>query len=506
MPLSTTGYPILSQASRGLDLSGYTQKIRTGDDPNGLYTADAIDEISDQVNGMIKTLQQTSPSLTEFIVQDAQGNVLLKAGTFIEGSLSYDGLWTVREWIGGNGAGTAPFFTDDLGHVVVGQNLYGAQALMFVLDPYGRTAAMLGTQFDCFPVTGAIDNGSGAIRLTVVAHKYITGDTAYISDVGGVPNATGPWPVTVIGVHTIDLDNSYFAGTYTSGGVASRSLHVSGAANNGSGLIRLTVTAHGYVTGDQVNVIAVGGVPNATGQWVIKVIDVNHFDLIASTWGGGYTSGGVVLRYFGGGLFETVSVAGTTFANAKLRALANGDLLIRDALITLVGTGAGSSTITLDPNLGTITVAANPASTLVTTIGASGIGVGSTVAHNSGVFIDNNNISIYADVDGVAVSGPSVNIISSEVALSDSANLITIALNGATGNASVKSLDVAGSHVIDDTLHAKNLASVDSSVYKVGGVNGGGVIYTVVTGVDFTLHTVTTKTVTVNSGLTMSAI
>jgi hypothetical protein len=67
---------------------------------------------------------------------------------------------------------------------------------------------------------------------------------------------------------------------------------ITGAVNNGGGLIRITSTAHGLGTGDPIYVSGVGGVPNATGQWDVSIINANTVDLIGSTWGGAYTSGG----------------------------------------------------------------------------------------------------------------------------------------------------------------------------------------------------------------------
>jgi hypothetical protein len=70
---------------------------------------------------------------------------------------------------------------------------------------------------------------------------------------------------------------------------------ISGAANNGSGLIRLTVTSTtGWTTGDIKDVASVGGVTNANGTWTITVIDATHIDLQGSTFAGVYTSGGYV--------------------------------------------------------------------------------------------------------------------------------------------------------------------------------------------------------------------
>jgi hypothetical protein len=74
--------------------------------------------------------------------------------------------------------------------------------------------------------------------------------------------------------------------------VGGQSIAISGAANNGSGAIRLSATAHGLETGDIVQNSAIGGTVEANAQWVITVIDANHFDLNNSTFAHAYTSGG----------------------------------------------------------------------------------------------------------------------------------------------------------------------------------------------------------------------
>lgn len=71
------------------------------------------------------------------------------------------------------------------------------------------------------------------------------------------------------------------------------SFAVTGAANNGGGLIRLTISGTAtFTTGQIVQVAGVGGVPNATNSWVITVVDGTHIDLQGSTFAGAYTSGG----------------------------------------------------------------------------------------------------------------------------------------------------------------------------------------------------------------------
>jgi hypothetical protein len=79
---------------------------------------------------------------------------------------------------------------------------------------------------------------------------------------------------------------------------------VAGAADNGAGLIRITATAHGKVTGDKVGISAVGGTTEANGSWTITKIDANNFDLDGSTFANAHTSGGSIYPY----LFQSTDV------------------------------------------------------------------------------------------------------------------------------------------------------------------------------------------------------
>jgi hypothetical protein len=85
-------------------------------------------------------------------------------------------------------------------------------------------------------------------------------------------------------------------GLTTTGENSSTALSVTGAANSGTGLIRLTVANHPYQVEDFVEVANVGGVSNATGVWRVTPFDANHFDLNGSTWAGTYTSGGTATQ------------------------------------------------------------------------------------------------------------------------------------------------------------------------------------------------------------------
>jgi hypothetical protein len=72
---------------------------------------------------------------------------------------------------------------------------------------------------------------------------------------------------------------------------------ITGAANNGSGLIRITATAHTFATENRVTITGVGGTTEANASnWRITVITANTFDLQGSTFTNAYTSGGTAKR------------------------------------------------------------------------------------------------------------------------------------------------------------------------------------------------------------------
>lgn len=60
--------------------------------------------------------------------------------------------------------------------------------------------------------------------------------------------------------------------------------------------VRITISAHGLVSGNTVTVTGVTGTTGANGTWQIIVIDVNTFDLSGCTATGTYTGGGIVTR------------------------------------------------------------------------------------------------------------------------------------------------------------------------------------------------------------------
>lgn len=72
---------------------------------------------------------------------------------------------------------------------------------------------------------------------------------------------------------------------------------ISNAANNGSGLIRITAAGHGLLTGDGTEIEGVVGTTEANTHWIVTRIDANNFDLQGSTFTNAYVSGGTSTRH-----------------------------------------------------------------------------------------------------------------------------------------------------------------------------------------------------------------
>ena len=93
---------------------------------------------------------------------------------------------------------------------------------------------------------------------------------------------------------------------------------ISGAANNGSGLIRLTVgSSSGWTTGDSKTVSGVTGTTEANGTWIITVINGTTIDLQGSTFSNAYVSGGYV-----GGSLDAIPFSLDDVSNSTLPSLA----------------------------------------------------------------------------------------------------------------------------------------------------------------------------------------
>lgn len=116
---------------------------------------------------------------------------------------------------------------------------------------------------------------------------------------------------------------------------------ITGAANNGSGLIRLTVSSTtGMAAAQQQTVYGVWNVTQITGtapflaainnkmnnsnsawgQWAITIIDGTHVDLVGSAFAGAYTSGGIL-----GGNIDLIPFSFDTVSTSTVPSLAGWD-------------------------------------------------------------------------------------------------------------------------------------------------------------------------------------
>ena len=119
--------------------------------------------------------------------------------------------------------------------------------------------------------TGATDGNSGKIELTKAS-----GTVRYLSFASGV----------VVAEELFEwLDDQ-----------ATSNITITNVVDNGSGLCRVTATAHGLTTGNTAFVDAVVGVVGANGTRVVTVIDANTVDLEGTSFSGSYVSGGTIRK------------------------------------------------------------------------------------------------------------------------------------------------------------------------------------------------------------------
>jgi hypothetical protein len=142
-------------------------------------------------------------------------------------------------------------------------------------------------------ITGAENNGSNLVRITVSSTTGITtGDYKTISgSVVGTVDMLGTWPVTVVDATHLDLQGSVLD-----------NVAISNAVDNGSGLVRLTVTSTtNMTTGERRLVAGITGTTEANGNWLITVINGTTVDLQGTTFANAYISGGTMSDYWSSG-------------------------------------------------------------------------------------------------------------------------------------------------------------------------------------------------------------
>lgn len=261
---------------------------------------------------------------------------------------------------------------------------------------------------------------------------------------------------------------------------------VTGATN--ATPVVMTVAAHGYETGDTVFITGVLGNTAANGYRIVEVTGVNTFaitdlDGIDVAGSGAYTTGGTSTRYFGGGRFQTMAI-GSSFTNYKLRAYADGQLKIKDALITLTDV-ANNGYIEFNPSTGPTAIFRNTStggqvkifdgfidfSNYITPVESVSIGY-------SAINMANATLDIIVSITDNAGAG--------QVNISDSSGSGTIGLAGATGLVSCFIVDASTEYRINGTPGID-----DASIIPTGFSVATG---SAITSVDFGASTTTSDT------------
>lgn len=131
---------------------------------------------------------------------------------------------------------------------------------------------------------------SGAYKFfALTASEILAAQTPPVTMDGG--------PITKVLVQGNPVDGSVTVTVANGSGSVegAANLPVTGAANNGSGLIRLAVLSTSRLTDlDFGTVSGVIGTIEANGLWQMHVIDGSHVDLVGSTFTNAYVSGGSV--------------------------------------------------------------------------------------------------------------------------------------------------------------------------------------------------------------------
>ena len=157
------------------------------------------------------------------------------------------------------------------------------------------------------------------------AYKSISGNTGLFDRVLAYDYALDKWT-------RLNISGEYMASLAKPGltleqldAIAPQQLLVTNAVNNGSGLIRLTLTAtsNAYFNIAGQNFIEVQGVVGtggltaaANGSWKPNIIDSTHIDLVGSAFVGAYTSGGAI-----GGSLDALGFSLDSIAKANIAQL-----------------------------------------------------------------------------------------------------------------------------------------------------------------------------------------
>ncbi|MBN9601807.1 MAG: hypothetical protein J0G33_02630 [Afipia felis] len=161
-------------------------------------------------------------------------------------------------------------------------------------------------------------------------------------------------------------------------------LTITGASNNGAGLIRLNVASTStFATGQVKTVSDVVGTTEANGTWTITVVSSTAIDLQGSTFTNAYVSGGTI----GGGIEEISMGGGMSIVGSALTASIpiepQGYLTLTSGTPIILGDVASATTVYYTPYKGNLINIYNGSSFPLTTFAELSLSLTSSQAANT---------------------------------------------------------------------------------------------------------------------------
>jgi len=227
----------------------------------------------------------------------------------------------------------------------------GTNCTWNILDSNGTTVLATGTIDQTKVAQGLVTGGvafqwlnapvtpsgtSLSVQWTDHANSYVTADAALLEPTSDSLNCTA-----------LTTGNWSSSGTWLPY-VPCVPFAITGCANNGSGLVRITTAATPWVTGNKVNVLGVLGTTEANGSWTVTVISSTTADLQGSTFTNTYISGGSAFQgnpvTIGSGVVVTLN-SGAADANGLIIVGGdpgtNGTPAIQSTPVITYGTAGG---------------------------------------------------------------------------------------------------------------------------------------------------------------------
>jgi hypothetical protein len=209
-----------------------------------------------------------------------------------------------------------------------GENIFFFANQGFHKIPPGGVPEQIGRERIDKTFLGNLDNGNLQLFIGAADPRSSRIYWAYKSNAGSAGNFD-----TLLGYDFVldrffqlSVSGQYLLGISQSGltlenldAIAPGTIAITGTANNGAGLIRISVASTAaLISGNDYAIDNVGGTTEANGNWQISVVSATTFDLITNSDSGApsayvnaYTSGGIV-----GGSLDAMTLSLDSYATA----------------------------------------------------------------------------------------------------------------------------------------------------------------------------------------------